>query len=170
MSTAVSDSVVKVGTADFVRSVCSVFRDMMNVEFHPELHSRRTRPLVYVNGFTAITRFSGTIHGEFLISTDELTAAKIAGVFQPDDGMAAVARDREMYASMMCEVINVSAHLSIGELSETYGQLVVLPPSWVVGEYHMASYISGMGIIDSLYGSVQCCLALNLAGFEGGRS
>lgn len=168
MSSIITDTVVKANTATFVRCACTVFKDMMDVEFTPELKVDRQRPPVYVKGFTTVSHFFGTIHGEFMMSTDESTAAKITGVYWPDDSIDMVAKKRELYSSMMCEIVNVSAHQSLEGLVKAYGKLDLMPPAWIFGEYHMASYITGVGIINSLYGSIQCCLALNLAGFKGG--
>jgi len=139
---------------------------MMNVDFTPEPPSGRHKSPKYNNGFTAISHFFGRVQGEFILSNDESTAAKIAGVYHPDDARETIIKNRELFSGMMCEILNVSAHQSLTGLINEYGRVVVLPPSWVFGEYHMASVVTGVGIIDSLYGSIQCCVALNLAGMH----
>jgi len=164
MSPVMQDSIVKTAAAVFVGNACSVFKDMMNVEFVPEQKFNRQSP--FTNGFVAVSHFYGAVQGDFMMSTDEMTVSKIAGVYNPDDSVDIMVKNREIYASMMCEVLNISAHQSLAGLETTYGKLILLPPSWVFGEYHTVEYISGVGSIDSLYGSIVCTFSLNNAGFN----
>jgi CheY-specific phosphatase CheX len=161
------DILLKNYTTHFVKNVCTVFKDMMNADFTVEPRNTLSRPLVYVNGMTVISHFSGAIQGDFLLSTDEGTASKVAGVYNPDEEFEVIQKKRAIYSDMMCEVLNVSANCSLEGLCHEFGRLTLLPPAWVFGEYHMADYISGVGRIDSLYGSIQCCLALNMTSLSG---
>lgn len=161
------DLLVRNGAAHFTKSVCSVFKDMMNVDFTQEKKAAISSPLVCKNGMTVIAHFSGRVQGDYMLSTDETTAAKIAGVFSPDSSFTPDNQKRDIYAGMMCEVLNVSAQDSVVELQRDFGRLTILPPAWIFGEYHMADYVSGVGMIDSLYGRVLCCFVFNMTTLSG---
>jgi CheY-specific phosphatase CheX len=167
MNTHQQDIIVRNGAAHFTRSACSVFKDMMNVEFSLEKKSANFAPFSCKNVMTVISHFSGRVQGDYMLSIDEATAAKIAGVYNPENGFSPNPRLREIYAGMMCEVLNVSAQTSVVELARDFGNLTVLPPAWIFGEYHMADFVSGVGMIDSLFGRVQCCFVLNMVTLNG---
>jgi CheY-specific phosphatase CheX len=163
MTITIDDGFIRDNTTSFAKTVCDVFKDMVNVDFTIEHRNNALNPLVYEDGLTGISHFSGMIQGDFLLSTDETTASKIAGVHNPDSTGIAIAKNREIYSSMICEVLNVSANHSLEGMIRKFNRLTLLPPAWVFGEYHMADYIFGVGMIRSRHGTIQCCLALNMA-------
>lgn len=155
------DTTLRIGTGAFIRNVCETLKDMADVFFAPDAETPAT-PLPE-NCMTVIAQFFGAVHGEYRISTTEFTAARIAGKYTPGASADAIAAFRDIYSDMLCEVLNVSAHISLTGLEKKFGKLQLLPPAWVYGEYHTVDYISGIGIVKGIQGAIRCSLVLNMA-------
>jgi CheY-specific phosphatase CheX len=160
------DIILRNNTVLFVRNVQRVLKDMANVEFGVSAKTPLIGLPAVENGMTVITHFSGMIQGDFMFTTDEITAAKIAGVYMHGASRTALTAQRETYAGLMCEVMNVCSHQSIVDLEDMFGVLTLLPPAWVYGEYHMADYISGVGFVSGGCGDIVCSLCLNLVSLQ----
>ena len=159
------DLILRHSTAIFVNSVKQVLKDMADADFAVSLKPVGLIPSPQ-NGMVVIAHFSGMIQGDFLIATDEVTAARTAGVYVQGASPAAMIVRRETYAGLMCEVMNVCSHHSIEELEDMFGVLTILPPAWIYGEYHSADFISGIGLIEGSCGSMYCSLNLNLISLQ----
>ena len=96
-----------------------------------------------------------------------MTAAKVAGVYPHDNSLAGLIKGRTVFADVMREILNVSAQMTLSELEKTLGPLTLLPSSWIFGEFHMADFISGIGVIGCEYGRIQCSLLLNMVSIKG---
>lgn len=159
------DTILRHNTAIFVNSFRQVLKDMVNADF-----SVSSKPVGIIpappNSMVVISHFSGMIQGDFLIATDEVTAARAAGVYVQGASYAALIAQREIYAGFLCEAMNVCSHHSIEDLEEMFGALTILPPSWIFGEYHSADYISGIGFLEGGYGGIYCSLSLNLISLQ----
>ncbi|MBN1306967.1 MAG: hypothetical protein JXA18_03555 [Chitinispirillaceae bacterium] len=161
------DKLLRTNTALFIQNVCQTLKDMANADFAVDARMPATTPVTFRNGLTVLSHFSGRIQGDFMLSTDEMTAAEIAAVCPHGAEPAAVTVHRETYSGLMCEAMNISAHHSLEELEKSFGALTILPPAWIYGEYHTADYISGIGFIRGKCGMVLCSLSLNLVGLHG---
>ena len=158
------DTILRNNTSLFVRNVQQVLKDMADVDLHILSKAQETASLLHrKNGMVVISHFSGMIQGDFLLSTDEETAAEIAGIHASP---ATIVAQRETYAGFMCEALNTCVHLSIGDLEEMFGALTILPPAWIFGEYHSADYISGVGVVSGVCGDITCSLSLNLISLQ----
>ena len=161
------EQVLRTNTALFVENAAQCFKDLVNADFAVEL-SRNMRGLVaQEHGFVIVAHFSGRIQGDFLFSTTEMTAAKIAGVYPADNSLVGLIKGRSVFSDVMREVLNVSAQMTLSELGKSYGTLTLLPSAWIYGEYHMADYISGIGVIGGICGRIQCSLSLNMVSIKG---
>ncbi|MBN1576566.1 MAG: hypothetical protein JW913_08440 [Chitinispirillaceae bacterium] len=163
------DTILRTNTALFIRNVCHTLKDMANADFMIDKKSPVNTPPTFRNGLTVISHFSGRIQGDFIFSTDEITASKIAAVYPHGAALAAVIVHRGTYSGLMCEAMNISAHHSLEDLERNFGALTLLPPAWIYGEYHSADYISGIGFISGKCGMVVCSLCLNLVGLQIGK-
>ena len=161
------DSIVRNNTTLFVRNVQHVFKDMADVDLYvlPKVQEP-VSSLHREHGMVVVSHFSGMVQGDFMFSTNEETAAEMARIPVRSTSGTAVAAAREAYAGFMCEALNTCVHLSIGDLEEMFGALTILPPAWIFGEYHSADYISGVGVVSGVCGTVTCSMSLNLISLQ----
>ena len=146
-----------------MRNVCGSLKAMTNADFQIGARTPQKALHLFREGFTVVSHFSGRIQGDFILSTNEPTAAKIAGATSPS---MPIAERRESFAGCMCEAMNISAHHSLELLQRNFGALTLLPPAWIFGEYHTVDFVSGVGVISGTCGQLQCSLVLNLAGLH----
>jgi hypothetical protein len=161
------DRVLRTNTALFVKNTAQSFKDLVNVDFILEPTGKTRIPIAQEHGFTVVAHFSGRIQGDFLFSTSEMAAARVAGVYPPDNSLVGLIKGRVVFVDIMREVLNLSAQLTLEELEYAFGGLTLLPSSWIFGEYHMADYISGIGVLGGTCGRILCSLALNMASIKG---
>ena len=154
-------------SATFVRNVCQVFRDMANVDLQVLTATTGSAGMLQQrHGMVVISHFSGMIQGDFMFSTDEETAAGIAGLNPAEYHHTALFPHRETYAELMCEALNICVHQTITALEEQFGALTVLPPAWIFGEYHTVDFVSGIGYVGGDCGTVTCSLSLNMVSLQ----
>lgn len=170
MTSEQQEQLLRTNTALFVKNTAQCFKDLVNADFSVMPSCNMMGLGVKKYGFVVVAHFSGRIQGDFLFSTTEMTAAKIAGVYPADNSYAGLVQGRTVFADVMREVMNVSAQMTLVELGKSVGTLTLLPSAWVFGEYHMADYISGIGVIGGTCGQIQCSLILNMTGIAGMES
>ncbi len=160
------DFIIRSNTAVFIQNVRDTLKDMTNAEFSVVAKGLPRIPPVFENGLVVISHFSGIVQGDYIISTDEITAARIAGVYSETVSLDGIIIQRENYSGLMREALNISAHHSLNGLEKRFGALTLLPPAWIYGEYHTADYVSGMGMLSGKNGVILCSLSLNMVGLE----
>jgi CheY-specific phosphatase CheX len=160
------DRLLRTSTTIYIQNVCRTFKDMANADFAIDTTTPIKTPFNFEDGLTVISHFSGMIQGDFMFSTDEITASKIADVYPQNASIAAVVAHRDTYSGLMCEAMNISAHHSLEVLEKNFGTLTLLPPAWIYGEYHTADYISGISLIRGKCGIILCSLCLNMVGLQ----
>ena len=167
MTRSEQDMILRKNSASFIRNVCQVFKDMADVDLQV-LHAGAGYSGLreHRRGMVVISHFSGMVQGDFMLSTDEETAAVIAGLNPADIHDKGLCEHREMYAGLMCEALNICVHQSIGDLEAQYGALTALPPAWIFGEYHSADFISGVGYVGGSCGYITCSLSLNMVSLK----
>ena len=154
-------------TAQFVRNVREVVKDMVNADLHILSKPNQPHPSgIYKHGMVVLSHFSGMIQGDFILFTDEETAASLAGIPVGAEDYQVLTAQREIYAGLMCEALNTIVCQSISDLEEMFGALTILPPSWIFGEYHSADYISGVGYLSGTCGDITCSLSLNMVSLQ----
>jgi CheY-specific phosphatase CheX len=163
------EQTLHMNTLLFVNNAARIFEDMTSTKFKAEPKKPVKSPMAIQNGFIAISHFIGTIQGDFIFYTNEGTAAKIAGVYPPDGSQTDIYKVRTIFSDAICEVLNVCAHDSLYGLENQFGKLMLNPPAWVFGEYHMADYISGIGTISGECGTIQCSLSINMVNVTTGE-
>jgi CheY-specific phosphatase CheX len=167
MNSEEQEQVLRVNTTLFVKHAAQCFKDLVNADFSI-MPSPKVQGMVEIeHGFVVIAHFSGSIQGDFIFSTTEMTAAKIAGAFPADNSLMGLMKGRVVFSDVMREVLNVSAQLTLANLSRSFGALTLLPSSWVFGEYHTADFISGIGVIGGIHGQIHCSLSLNMVSIAG---
>jgi CheY-specific phosphatase CheX len=163
MTHEIHDDVIRTGTGIFIRKVCETLGAMTETPFTPCIDTPTDSTTPFKHGLTIISHFFGGIQGEYILSTTEYTAARIAGKYTAGASMAAIMAHRETYSELLCEVLNVSAHQAVEDLEKKFGRVTMLPPAWVYGEYHTLDYVSGMCCIKGVHGTIHCSLLLNMA-------
>jgi CheY-specific phosphatase CheX len=161
------DILLSNNTSLLVRKVREVFKDMVDADLHilskPQPRDRRGAKK---HGMVVLSHFCGMIQGDFILFTDEETAASLAGIPVAAVAYEVLTAQREMYAGLMCEALNAIVCQSITDLEEMFGALTILPPSWIFGEYYSADYISGVGYLSGRYGDITCSLSLNMVSLQ----
>lgn len=161
------DQVLRTNTALFVKNTAQSFKDLVDVDFSLEPAGRTYTPIAQKYGFTVVAHFSGRIQGDFLFSTSEMVAARIASVYPPDNSLVGLIKGRVVFVDIMREALNLSSQMTLVELEHVFGPLTLQPSSWIFGEYHMADYVSGIGVLRGTCGRIQCSLILNMASIKG---
>ena len=167
MTRSEEDTILRKNSALFINNICQVFKDIADIELKvmPALPNS-AKLQQHRHGMVVISHFSGMIQGDFLLSTDEETAAAIAGFNPAENDHSSLYLHRETYVGLLCEALNTCVHQSISGLEQQFGALTVLPPAWIFGEYHSADYISGVGYVRGVCGHITCSLSLNMVSLQ----
>ena len=160
------EQIANMNTVLFVDNTIQAFDTMAGIRFEPESVKPLYSPVSHPNGFVAIMHFIGKVQGDYIIYTDEITASKIADVYPEDGNLEAVCTVRNIFADLLCEVLNVSSNDSLFGLESRFGRLVLNPPVWVFGEYHVGHSTVGVCPIKGECGIVQCSCYINSTGVE----
>lgn len=122
-------------TLAFAEDVARSLQDMAGAAYQVSKASFRTgnchfHPMMHVN-----IPFYGTIQGEFILSAEEETPARLTGVYKQDMPMKEMRQHREDYGEFVRELINVAAGQSVERLNEKgFEGVSWLSPRIVYGE------------------------------------
>lgn len=72
--------------------------------------------------------FTGMVYGEYILATDENTAAKIIGQDMTGKTDVEKAKIRKEITEVFCEVLNIVVGESVVQLNQTYKKLTITPP------------------------------------------
>ena len=156
-------------TVLFAQSIMRSLEDMIGLS--PVLNKESFREKAFSTGFDMIIyiHFAGIIQGDYLISMDESTAAKLIEVYE--DGMTneALKEMREDYTGFIKELLNTAVGLSIPELEQIFGNLTYSSSIVVYGKIEFPDVTAGDLIIESKAGNIQCGFAIDLVKLKIGQ-
>ncbi|MCB9496591.1 MAG: chemotaxis protein CheX [Fibrobacteria bacterium] len=156
-------------TLRFTSAVRDCFRDMLGVEMPPVAPGVEIRDFSPSYSMVAMIHFTGAIQGDFAISLDETTAARLIGAWS--EGMDAVAMRevRPDFGGMLKELLNTAVGQSLPALEEEVGRLAYHPPLIVYGELDAPAIPSGNLTLEADAGPLACCVVLDEAGSDAER-
>lgn len=148
---------------------CSNVRDMVGVELAPVEDSLGEVRFAPSKPMTVMIHFTGAIQGEFALSMEEASAARMIGCWS--EGMAAdeLRANRGDFAGFVKEVLNTSVGQVIPGLEKEFDALTFLPPVVIWGELDYPDVPSGRMVASGEPGDVECFFVLNMMGLELGE-
>ncbi|MCP4348215.1 MAG: response regulator [Desulfobacterales bacterium] len=160
---------ISTNTVIFARSVIQSLKDMVGISFMINKASFREAPFSPPFKMIAYIPFTGTIQGDYIISMDEIAAAKLSGVYKEGMSGNEILKMREDYGGFIKELLNLAAARSILGLEQSFGNLTYTPATLVYGEIEFPNVMSGNIRIESNKCKIQCGFSLNLAKLKIGR-
>ncbi len=160
---------IKKYTDIFAQNVIDCFGDMTEISFVLNKASYKEIPFSSPFNMTVYIHFAGTIQGDYIISLDEIVAAKLIEAYE--DGMSKhdVREMRDDYGGLLKELLNTAVGTSIPRLEQKIGNLTYTSSRIVYGEIEFPDVLSGNVKIESEKGEILCGFCLNLAKLKIGR-
>lgn len=153
----------------FTKAVCNNIRDMVGSDLAPRPESLGEVRFVPSGAMTVMIHFTGAIQGEFAVSLDEASAARMIGAWSegmPDDELRAQRGD---YGGFLKEALNTSVGQVIPSLEGEFDALTFLPPMVVWGSLEYPDVPSGRMTAVGDAGEIECFFVLNMMGLELGE-
>ena len=90
------------------RELAQSLRDMRGIDYRLDPASQGVRP--FRGGFSmqVSIRFMGGVEGEYILGLRPETAAQLGGTWRPDQGEAAMGRQREDWENFLKEALNTA--------------------------------------------------------------
>ncbi len=107
----------------FAQTVICSLEDMVGISFGLNKSSFKKIPFSSPFNMTAYIHFAGTIQGDYILSLDEITAAKLAGVYEEGMSDNDLRKMREDYGGFIKELLNLAVGQAILELEQSFGCL-----------------------------------------------
>jgi len=163
------NSHISTHTFVFAKSVIQTIEDMMGISFVLDENSFQESSFSSSFNMIAHIHFVGTIEGDYLLSLDEILAAKLIDFYE--DGMFEneLHEMREEYGDFIKEVLNIAVGSSITKLEQTFGNLTYTYCVLVYGEIEFPQVSSGGIKIKGENGEILCGFSLNLVKLKIGR-
>ncbi len=160
---------ISTNTVIFAHSVIQSLEDMVGISCMINKASFRETPFSSPFKMIAYIPFAGAIQGDYIISMDETTAAKLSGVYKQGMPVNEIQKMREDYGGFIKELLNLAAARSILDLEQSFGNLTYTPATLVYGEIEFPNVMSGNIRIESNECEIKCGFSLNLARLKIGR-
>ncbi len=164
MSVVLSEIMLRANTALFAQKVTRSLEDFFDVTYEIQAKSLSKGFYKSIGSFTAIMHFSGSVQGDFVITTDEKNAEKLACMSRFAKTTDDASDSRNLISDYFTELLNVSSGQTLPELEKKFGSLYLTPPSIVFGELRQSQVISGNVDICNGTDIIRCTLSLNMAG------
>ncbi len=153
----------------FAQSVIRSLEDMVGDPFVLNKSSFKEIPFSSRFNMIAYIHFSGTIQGDYILSLDEITAAKLIDAYESGMPENDLREMREDYGGFIKELLNLAVGQSILELEQSFGYLTYTPGTVIYGEVEFPDVTSGTIMIENEKGGILCGFSLNLAEVKIGR-
>lgn len=165
------ESLLALNSVRLSQSFCGMLKDMRGLDYRPDrANGRERRSGLPGGGFPLKVgiRFSGAVNGEYALYLGYETAARLAGLWSADRGLAALEAAREDSESLVKEVLNSSVGTAIRELERSAGALdfdpAVSGPADAGVSKSMAPKTWGEMLVLGDAGPVLCCFFLDPRG------
>jgi len=163
------NSHISTHTVVFAKNVIQTLEDMTGVSFVLKEDSFQESSFSSSFNMIAHIHFVGTIEGDYLLSLNEVLAAKLIDAYE--DGMSEqnLREIRADYGDFIKEVLNTAVGWSITKLEQTFGNLTYTYCVLVYGEIQFPEVSSGGVKIARENGEILCGFSLNLVKLKIGR-
>jgi CheY-specific phosphatase CheX len=156
-------------TLRFAECVRDCFRDMLGIEIAIRDDAVQIADFAPAYSTVVLIHFTGPMQGDYALSLDETTAARLIGAWS--EGMAGsdLRALRADFGGMLKEFLNTAVGMAIPSLEEIVGRLTYHPPMIVYGELDTPSIPSGNLVLEADAGPIACSLVLDAAGTDAER-
>jgi serine phosphatase RsbU (regulator of sigma subunit) len=163
------NSHISAHTFVFAKNVIQTIKDMTGVSF--VLNEDSFQETSFSSSFNMIVHihFVGTIEGDYLLSLNEVLAAKLIDAYENGMSNDELHKMREDYGDFLKEVLNTAVGWSITKLEQTFGNLTYTYCILVYGEIEFPEVASGGVKIEGENGEILCGFSLNLVKLKIGR-
>jgi serine phosphatase RsbU (regulator of sigma subunit)/CheY-specific phosphatase CheX len=153
----------------FAKNVIQTIEDMTGVSFVLKKDSFQETSFSSSFNMIAHIHFVGTIEGDYLLSLNEVLAAKLIDAYEEEMSGELLREMRTDYGDFMKEVLNIAVGKSITALEQTFGNLTYTYCVLVYGEIKFPEVSSGGLKIEGENGEILCGFSLNLVKLKIGR-
>lgn len=147
-------------TDHFAKVTARTLADLFGVDDTTCSRVTETNSVTTDKAFIVSLHYTGTVYGEYLIAMDEATAAGLLGLSAESPGDQA-GTDRDSICSAMSETLNLIVGESIVQLQKYYAKLTLTAPRIFFGEIRYPQFRTGMSIVQTPFGQVECHFCLD---------
>jgi CheY-specific phosphatase CheX len=169
VKTHIPDNFLLANTTIFAQNVCKSIEEMAGKGYLIQKGSTREESFTYSHGMTIFINYYGSIQGDYLLSMDLQTAAKLAGLWREGFKDADLREKAETCNGFLTEMLNTAVGSSIIQLEKQFNDLTYVGANVVYGEIFFPRSQSGGITIEGQAGKILCVFAINLATLEIGR-
>ncbi len=156
-------------TLRFTECVRDCFRDMLGIEIAMQERAVEIRDFAPACSTVVLIHFTGPMQGDYALSLDETTAARLIGAWSDGMGASELRALRGDFGGMLKEFLNTAVGMAIPALEDIVGRLTYHPPMIVYGELDTPAIPSGNLVLESDAGPIWCSLVLDAAGTDAER-
>ncbi len=118
----------------FAKAAAQTIRDMAGADYQADEDSFKDDEYDFAPMMHAVIPFYGTVQGQYILSLQEKTAAKLIGIYEENMSAGEFEENREEYGGFICEVLNSAVGQAIQVLKETFEEPTILPPHIIYGK------------------------------------
>jgi two-component system chemotaxis sensor kinase CheA len=149
-------------TSVFGSSIIQVINDMVGLQFSVSDNIKVERRFTCSRSMLVSIHFAGIIQGEYVIGVDELTAAKMIGMYNDGDTLDSIKTNREEYSGFLKEALNQTVGMAILPLEEEFDGLTFSPAIAIYGELEYPQVPVGRMTLSADIGDIDCYFILNM--------
>jgi chemotaxis protein histidine kinase CheA/CheY-specific phosphatase CheX len=149
-------------TSVFGSSIIQVINDMVGLQFSVSDEIRVERRFTCSRSMLVSIHFAGIIQGEYVIGVDELTAAKMIGMYNDGDTLESIKASREEYSGFLKEALNQTVGMAILPLEKEFDGLTFSPAIAIYGELEYPQVPVGKMTLGAEAGAIDCYFILNM--------
>jgi len=156
-------------TLRFAECVRDCFRDMLGIEIAVQENAVQVSDFAPLYSTVVLIHFTGPMQGDYALSLDETTAARLIGAWSEGMDASELRTLRGEFGGMLKEFLNTAVGMAIPALEEIVGRLTYHPPMIVYGELDTPAIPSGNLVLEAEAGPIACSLVLDAAGTDAER-
>lgn len=147
-------------TRQFQESTARCIGDLFGVEADAKELPETTPSLATEKRFLVAVQYTGMVHGEYVLSMDESTAAGVIGWEEPLDS-----DNRELFEESITDAVSECLNMVVGEsipqLQEAFGRVTLTAPRVIFGSVRYPRFSTAKGTVSLALGEVECHLCLD---------
>jgi CheY-specific phosphatase CheX len=150
----------------FSESVRDCFRDMLGAEIVLDSSNVLVSPFSPSRPMVALIHFTGAVQGDYVLSLEEETAAKLIGAWSEGMDANELKGLRPDFGGMLKEVLNTAVGMAIPKVEDEFGRLTYHPPMIVYGSLDTPNIPCGTLTLGAEAGLIDCTFVLDKAGTD----
>ena len=105
--------------------------------------------------------FTGVVYGEYILATDEKTAAALLNLKLDETTSGALSPARSEIADAFCEALNLIVGTSVVGLNHIYRKITITPPKVNFGMVGYPKVTAGRARLTTVHGPIDCYLFID---------